>query len=792
MRNQLLKLLFTLCGLMTYNVSVSGDTVYIVTYPDELKQKIVTALKNKGSDYKARTKHINNKQPIYTNRLIFADSPYLLQHAHNPVNWYSWSEEAFATAQRENKPIFLSIGYATCHWCHVMEEESFENIEVAKLLNEHFISIKVDREQHPDIDAIYMTAITMLTGRGGWPMSSFITHEGKPFFGGTYYPQATFVNLLQQVNSAWKKQQATLLKQADRLAEAVQNETSKQGIVTTLEQSAVQSAIEQILAGYDKQNGGFSQAPKFPNEPLLLLLLQAAERHNHPPIIDALNKTLSAMAQGGIYDQLGGGFHRYSTDDHWLVPHFEKMLYNQAYLSRVYAQAYRLTGNLLYARVVKQTLDYVLREMSTSDGVFYSATDADSEGEEGTYFVWTIEEIKKILSPDDADFIIQLFGAKPGGNFEGKNIFFLAESLLETAKQRKEPISKLLARISTLIESLRNYRQTRIPPLTDNKIIVSWNGMLITALAEAGDILNESSYIEAAKTATAALWKSQRIKKGVLWRINLDNKASIAAKQSDYAHFTEALLTLYDVSNDKSYLNKAIELADEMVDQFMDTSSGTLKMGKNQLLFTQPKDAYDGALPSGNAVAVRIFNRLYNRTGLGAYNDYATKILEGFSSSILRQPTAYAYMLAQLDELKNGEVSTHQYAARSALKIDATIDQLNSNQFNLNIHFKIKPDWHINGHKPLQKQLIATEINVDSQYWQLSAVDYPQAELVKTSFNKEVLALYQGDFSIRANLTSKADFSNKPIKLDITLQACNQDSCLAPESIKIFLSPIKR
>jgi len=775
---------------MTSPVSFSDNSGYNITYPKVLQNQLILALKSKGPDYKARTRHIKNRNPVYTNRLILEDSPYLLQHAHNPVNWYPWGEEAFATAKRENKPIFLSIGYATCHWCHVMEEESFESIQVAKILNEHFIAIKVDREQYPDIDATYMTAVTMLTGHGGWPMSSFITYEGKPFFGGTYYPQAAFVDLLLQVKSAWDIQHQTLLVQANKLAAAVQQETSRRGAITTLEQSAVQSAIQQIMNRFDRQNGGFSLAPKFPNEPLLLLLLQVAERHNNPQLIEAVDKTLSSMAQGGIYDQVGGGFHRYSTDAQWLVPHFEKMLYNQAYLVRVYAQAYRLTHNPLYARVVRQTLDYVLREMSNDKGVFYSATDADSEGEEGTYFVWTIEEINKLFHSTDADFIKQLYGVKQGGNFKGKNIFFLSQSLQQTAKQNNESLTTLLTRLDPLLETLRNYRHKRIPPLTDNKIIVAWNSMLITALIEAGDILNEPRYINAAKTATASLWDSQRTKDGDMWRINLNNKASIPAKQDDYAHFSEALLTLYDVTNNESYLQMAQQLTDEMVKHFLDSRSGTLNMGTNKLLFTQPKESYDGALPSGNAVAVRIFNRLYNRTGQEKYSDYATKILQTFSSGIIQQPAAYSYMLAQLDELKNGELGAHQYAARSAIKVDGKIEMLGANQYKLNIHFKVKPDWHINANKPLQKQLIATTINVmDSQNWQLSNIQYPPAELIKTAFDKEPLALYQGNFIISADITTKTRLNTKPVNINLNLQACNQNSCLAPELLTLYLSP---
>lgn len=782
-------LLFLCCTLLSF-ACYSEASSYSVLYSENLQQRLNLALQAKGIGYKARTRHLTNKQPLYTNRLILADSPYLLQHAHNPVNWYPWGEEAFAKAKRENKPIFLSIGYATCHWCHVMEEESFDNIQVAKILNEHFVVIKVDREQHPDIDAAYMTAVMMLTGRGGWPMSSFLTAEGKPFFGGTYYPQADFIELLIQVKSAWDKQHQSILAEANRIAEAVKNETSRQSTVSALEQSTIQSAIQQIFSSFDAQNGGFSTAPKFPNEPKLMFLLQIAERNNDLQVVNVLEQTLSAMGEGGIYDQIGGGFHRYSTDKQWRVPHFEKMLYNQAYLARVYSQAYRLTQNPSYARIAKQTLDYVIREMRSDRNVFYSATDADSEGEEGTYFVWAQQEITQLFKPENASFITQLFGISKEGNFEGKNIFFLNQSLKLTASQRKESLKTLLARLEPLLEKLRTHRKTRIPPLTDNKVIVAWNGMLITALAEASDILNKPKYLDAAKIAAASLWNSQRPKEGLLWRIKLDNKYSIPAKQDDYAHFSEALIFLYDLTNDTAYLHKAESLANEMTDHFMDVSTGTLVMSRDQLLFTHPKDAYDSALPSGNAVAVRVFNRLFKRTGKEKYRDYSSKILQTFSSGIVQIPHAYSYMLAQLDELKNGEVSAHQYAARSTIKVHAKINKTGFNEYNLRIHFKIKPEWHINSNKPLQKELIATTISpVNKKLWQLEDIQYPQAKLTKTNFGAESLALYQGNFTISAKLIAKTGFKREAIKIGLNLQACNQDSCLAPELLTLFLSP---
>ena len=791
MQQTFVRLLIMLGCAMFSSTGFTNDDTAQVTYSKALQTQLTKALKNKGSDYQARTRHISNKQPIYTNRLILTDSPYLLQHAHNPVNWYPWGADAFAAAKGENKPIFLSIGYATCHWCHVMEEESFESIEVAKLLNQHFIAIKVDREQHPDIDSTYMTAVTLFTGRGGWPMSSFITAEGKPFFGGTYYPQAHFINLLEQVKTAWGNQHQMLLEQADQLATAVSNETAKQSQLTVLEQSVVQAAVQQILARLDQHKGGFSQAPKFPNEPLLLFLLQVAERQNEGALLDAINLTLSAMLQGGIYDQVGGGFHRYATDVQWRVPHFEKMLYNQAYLARVYSRAYRLTQNPLYARVVRQTLDYVLRDMSSRQGVFYSATDADSEGEEGTYFVWTVDEIKQVLKAADATFIIDLFGLTEQGNFAGNNILFLPTSLAQVASQQQQPLEALLTRLDALLASLRQYRQTKIPPLTDDKIIVAWNSMLITALAEAGDILNEPRYITAAKTAANALWQSQRPAANVLWRINLDHKASIHAKQEDYAHLAEALIALYDVSSDQSFLLKAGMIANEMLDKFLDKPSGMLVMGRDPLLFTQSGDAFDSALPSGNAVAMRVFQQLFKRTGQQAYSDHATRILQAFASDIARQPVAYAYLLAQLDELKKGEVSAHQYAANGAIKIDAQLRRTKvSQQYVLEVHFSSQADWHINSHQPLQQDLVATTINVvDQQYWQLRQIDYPEPELIQTQINRQALALYQGVFKITAHLMTNPVLKAQALKVTLNLQACNQNTCLAPEAITIYLSP---
>ena len=758
-------------------------------YSDQIKTEINTALKEKGSAYKPRTRHIKNGQPLYTNRLMLEDSPYLLQHAHNPVNWYPWGKEAFDQAQKENKPIFLSIGYATCHWCHVMEEESFENEAIAKLLNESFIAIKVDREQYPDVDETYMTAVMMMTGSGGWPMSSFLLPNGKPFFGGTYFPPANFTELINKVSQAWQDKNDDIVAQAEELSAAVQRATSTRSAVQTLGQNAIQQAVDSILSRYDPMDGGFSQAPKFPNEPSLSLLLQTMGDQTQQ---EALEHTLSAMAQGGIYDQIGGGFHRYSTDYQWLVPHFEKMLYNQAYLSQIYAEAWRQNGNPLHARVARQTLDYVLREMTSKDGGFYSATDADSEGEEGTFFIWSEKEIRQLLDKNDADFIVRLYGITKQGNFEGKNILHLPQTLPDIALQKETELADLLTRIDRINEILRTHREKRIPPLTDDKIIVAWNGMLITALAEVGDILNESRYTNAAIKAADFLWKTQHPEAGMLWRVNLNGKTSITARQDDYAHFGEALLALYDVTSDQKWLERARLITDEMIAKFQDKDSGAFVMGNDEFLFAQPKSTHDGATPSGNSVAVRLLSRLSKRTGNHRYADKAREVLQAFSGSIAEFPASYAYMMAQLDELQNGEISARQFAARGAIRISGRIEK-NDHQYDLIVDLDIAEGWHVNADKPLHDELIPTKISVAlDDWWELGSAEYPKAFLKTVDFEEQPLALYQGRIQIRSKLIpkTKSDMGQAafPLNVSVQIQACNKEACLPPETVKLSIT----
>ncbi len=786
--------------LLTISTAQSDENLPGTTpYSKALRDSLKAALIAKGTNYQPRTEHLlASGQPKFINRLILEDSPYLLQHAHNPVNWFAWGNEAFEKARQEDKPIFLSIGYSTCHWCHVMEEESFDNTDIARLMNEHFICIKVDREQRPDVDEVYMTAVVMTRGQGGWPMSSFLTADGKPFFGGTYFPPETFTQILKNVAQVWEEKRPQLIAQANQIAERVKQVTAASGEARQLGKTAIQEAISNILGMHDSSLGGFGNAPKFPQEAWLLLLLKVV--HHDEALAAALN-SLKKMAEGGLYDQIGGGFHRYSTDAHWLTPHFEKMLYNQAHIARAYLMAYQLTGDIIYATVARQTLDYVLREMTAPQGGFYSATDADSEGEEGLFFVWSPAQIRAALNETEAEFALNLYGVTAQGNFEGKNILHLPISLEKYANEKALPLPQLIEKLDVIREKLRCVREEREPPLRDDKIITAWNGMMITTLALAADILEERRYLEAAQRAATFIGSKLTKGQGELWRVYVHKKASISAHQEDYAYFAEALLTLYDVSNDKGWLNKAQEVADTMLHHFWDKAQGGFFMSRESdtPLIARPKSPNDGAIPSGNSVAVRVLAMIAARTGIERYRDKANATLNAFSLAITQQPSSYAYMLLAADELLHGEMGLQQYGARGAVKATA---KLTHHGQTVTIEVEIQDGWHINAHKPLQENLIPTVVRLDKTQWRLEQVSYPKPEPLRLSFQQATLALYQGTIHLRGQLIpppnlplqkkGESSLSDKinlvPIRL--TFQACNDKMCLPPEEL-VFRMGVK-
>jgi uncharacterized protein YyaL (SSP411 family) len=584
------------------------------------------------------------------NRLINETSPYLLQHAHNPVDWYPWGEEAFAQAVAEDKPVFLSVGYAACHWCHVMAHESFEDDHTAQHMNENFINIKVDREERPDVDSIYMQAVQAQTGRGGWPMSVFLTPQGKPFYGGTYFPphdrhgMPGFPRVLEAISRAYKEEREDVTKSAEQLTAHLSS-----GVVAAQGQEPMTSEIlsrayQGLASEFDKTDGGIGTAPKFPQPMALEFLLRYYARTGETEALAMVDLTLEKMAAGGIYDQLGGGFHRYSTDPFWLVPHFEKMLYDNALLSRLYLHAYQATGIPEHRRIVEETLDYVLREMTSPEGGFYSTQDADSEGEEGKYFVWSPSEVESALGKKAAGAFNKHYDVTPIGNFEGRNILHVmdvpGDCNKESVDRLREARLKLLA-----------VRQDRVAPGRDEKILTAWNGLMLRSFAEAGSTLHRLDYLDAAVKNASFLLDKLRTPIGRVLRSYKDGTARLKGYLEDYASLVDGLVTLHEATLDLHWLDEARSLADAMIDLFWDEAeAGFYDTGRDhETLIIRPRDVFDNAVPSGGSVAADVLLKLGVLTGNVDYNWKATATLRGLRSVMARAPSGFGHWLCALD-----------------------------------------------------------------------------------------------------------------------------------------------
>jgi len=587
----------------------------------------------------------------HTNRLIHEKSPYLLQHAHNPVDWYPWGEEAFEKSKKENKPIFLSVGYSTCHWCHVMEHESFENEAVAKIMNENFVCIKVDREERPDVDQIYMNAVMMLTGQGGWPLNAFLTCDLKPFYGGTYfapderYGRPRFTTVLTDIARVWKTKPEEVEKAGKQLADVIArpNEGPSGG---PLNETVLKQVLSECSQNFDAREGGFRSAPKFPPSMLLGLLLRLHQKTKDKSILPMVELTLDKMSQGGIYDQLGGGFSRYSTDNHWMVPHFEKMLYDNALLARAYLEAFQVTGKAEYSRIAREIFTYLLRDMTDAEGGFYSAEDADSEGVEGKFYVWKPAEIKKILGGTDGKSFCDLYGATEGGNFEdSENILHLKTGL--------DGALKVLGKDEEWLEKVRaqmlQARAKRIRPHLDDKILTAWNSLMISSLALGFQVLGDPLYLRAAEKASSFISKNL-FKNGRLLASYRQGPSDIQGYIDDYAFFLAAQLDLYESTFNTAYLIKAVELEKEMVRLFWDEKFGAFYFtGSDQKdqhrLLTRTKEAYDGVIPSGNSAAALSYYRLAEFTGKKEYRDRADDILKCFAGVLEKSGSNFPLML---------------------------------------------------------------------------------------------------------------------------------------------------
>jgi len=598
----------------------------------------------------------------YGNRLIHEKSPYLLQHAGNPVDWYPWVDEAFVRAARENKPVFLSIGYATCHWCHVMAHESFEDTSIATILNTHFISIKVDREERPDIDSVYMSVCQMITGKGGWPLTIFLTPEKKPFFAGTYLPKESrfgmtgLSDLLNHIIQVWQKNHNDILRSAEEITAALhqEQEPSHEDIPDS---SLLTSGYEELLLKFDAEYGGFGGAPKFPTPHTLLFLLRFWKRTGNMRALAMVEKTLHAMRSGGIYDQIGGGFHRYSTDARWRVPHFEKMLYDQALLVMAYTEAYQATRNPDFKRVAEDIISYVFFNLSSPEGAFFSAEDADSVGGEGAFYLWTTGEIERILGKDDGIVAARMFGMTPAGNYQeagtgpGQNILTCKKSIAEAAASFGLSKAGLEIKLASIRSRLFAAREDRSRPALDDKILTDWNGLFIAALSQAARVFGNEHYLTAARRAMQFIVTRMRAPGGGLLHRYRDGEPAIPAFGDDYAFTIKGLLELYESTFEAGYLSTAIELNTWFVAHFHDEKRGGFFTTEDsaEILLLRKKEIYDGAIPSCNSIAFENLVRLAHLTGDAVYEQLASELSRTFALPVNQSPSAHAWFLCALD-----------------------------------------------------------------------------------------------------------------------------------------------
>ncbi len=737
--------------------------------------------------------------PASANRLIDSSSPYLLQHAHNPVDWYPWGEEAFAKARKENKPILLSIGYSTCYWCHVMEREIFENPDIARLMNESIVSIKIDREQRPDVDDIYMTAAQIMThGGGGWPNNVFVTPDLKPFFAGTYFPPAVFTSVIQQIHDRWAQDQAGITALADRLAGAIiqikQQENDAASILP--EQPTIEALLQHYGDYYDNRFGGFYQAPKFPNEAALLFLLDTYRLTHNDVALHMVRGTLESMAQGGIYDAVGGGFHRYATDAQWRIPHFEKMLYNQALLARAYTELYALS-NIPESRAVAEGIfAFTLRQMTLKDGGFYSALDAETDAVEGAYYAWTDAELHDALDKESYAWLAKHYGLAeipeiPGHKHTDGMVLFLKQPLSEIATAAGLSYEEMVKKQQAVMSALRKARGKRLLPHLDNKIITAWNGLMIDAFARAGQCMGRAEYIQAARRAADFLLANLRKQDGTLYRTWRDGKAEIAAYFEDYAFMIQGLVSTYRATKADTYLQAAEELVAQAKKLFWDREHGGYYFtdGSEQLL-VRMKNAVDSALPSGNAVMAHALLDLYEITGNAEWKQQTEALLKAFGQAIKKDPRGYTHMmhaLLRLNHLTPAAKATQQPVETATLQeametkahvqVSASEPKREGNCLTVTVVLDIAEGWHINANPASLDFLIPTSVDVREDSGKTEAKPaYPDASAITTPLGD--IKVYEGKISIPVQVTLPGGAEN--LRLLVRAQACKDTTCLAP------------
>jgi len=600
----------------------------------------------------------------HQNKLANESSPYLLQHADNPVDWYPWGDEAFEKAKREDKPVLVSIGYATCHWCHVMAHESFEDEEVASLMNEYFVNIKVDREERPDIDNTYMLVCQMLTGSGGWPLNVFLTPEKKPFYAATYIPKTGrqgrpgMLQLIPRLAQLWENEREKISSSTDEIISAFQKSNQFEGD-DELDELVLDKAYSQFESQYDTVHGGFGSSPKFPSAHNLMFLLRYAQRNPDSKALEMVEQTLTQMRRGGIFDHIGWGFHRYSTDPKWLVPHFEKMLYDQAILLMAYTEGWQLTGNDLFKQTADEIITYLLRKMQDDSGGFYSAEDADSEGEEGKFYVWSISEVREILPATESELAIEVFNFTEDGNYAdeatgqctGKNIPHLRMPLEELAKERNMSEAQLVDTLEGIREKLLETRQDRVHPLLDDKILTDWNGLMIAALAKAGRTFQNGEYTQKAKQCWDFLETHMLSDNHTLMHRYRNEDVAIEGHADDYAFVIWGLIELYESTLESTYLQEAVALNEAFINEFWDEEGGGFYFTSESAeeLLGRKKEIYDGAMPSSNSVAMMNLLRLGRMTGNTNWEQMANQAQKRFAKDLKKAPTGFGAALQSID-----------------------------------------------------------------------------------------------------------------------------------------------
>ena len=735
----------------------------------------------------------------YRNHLVGETSPYLLLHAHNPVEWYPWGDEALARAKAEDKPIFLSVGYSTCHWCHVMERLVFSDPEIAAQMNASFINIKVDREERPDIDRIYMLATQLTTQHGGWPNSVFLTPDQEPFFAGTYFPpeplpgRPSFPQVLDFARQRWQDQREQVLQIAARLTAAIRDlESGQQTAAVPPDSLLVARVLAAVQTRYDAIHGGFGGAPKFPPSLRLEMLMATAERFADPQVQRIVLHSLEQMAAGGMYDQIGGGFHRYATDAEWRVPHFEKMLYNQAQLARLYLRAYELTRDDRWRWVAEDIFHFVAQEMTGPEGAFYSALDAETEGEEGKYYLWTAAELESALG-DEAEFFWSVYGLAPMPAGEGGVLY--AKTPVAEAERRD--------RLAAVRQRVLAARAERLYPLLDDKVLAAWNGMMIEAYARGFAVLGDPAYRRAAERAADFALQYLRREDGGLWRVHRLGISQQAAYLDDYAFLARGLTALYRATGEARWLQAARELSAEMVARFWDTERGGFFFTEaSNALIVRSKFAQDSALPSGNAVAAHALLDLAELTGQAHYRRRAAQVLSAFGGAMWAQPAASVHLTAAVERHLQASLSAVAPADIQADSLVSMRVELPAQQpvageaFAVAVYLDIRPGWHINANPPSGDLLILTSLTLNADWpLDLARVRYPTGRSRAFPALAETLSVYENEVELSADLSLPPTAAGTAgyLRFLVQYQACDDTRCLPPaelsQSVLVAVAP---